>query len=155
MSYEIQIRQEPPQLIAAVRCDVKPGELSQVVPRLCGEVWEFLRPRRDLLQPRRHVAVYLDGAITLECGAEVGQRFEGNGRILCSATPGGRVATTRHVGDYARLGDAHAAIREWCAARDCAFAGPNWEIYGHWNDDPDKVYTDVCYLLRGDGNSAP
>ena len=155
MSYEIQMGERPAQLIAAVRCVVKPRELPQVVPRLCGEVWEFLRPQRDLLQPGRHVAVYLDGAINLECGAEVGQRFEGSGRIICSATPGGKAATTRHVGDYARLGNAHTAIRDWCAARDCALAGPNWEIYGHWNDDPAKVYTDVCYLLRGGRNPSP
>jgi hypothetical protein len=23
----------------------------------------------------------------------------------------------------------------------------NWEIYGHWDDDPSKVRTDVFYFL--------
>jgi len=27
------------------------------------------------------------------------------------------------------------------------FAGPNWEIYGHWTDDPAQLRTDVFYLL--------
>ena len=128
----------------------KQSELSKVVPRCCGEVWHFLKSRKEL-QPGRHVAVYLDCAITLECGAEVAVRFNSTDQIVCSATPGGTVATTRHIGDYLRLGDAHNAIRTWCAANSHQFAGPNWEIYGHWNDDPSQVYTDVYYLLQGNG----
>jgi hypothetical protein len=27
-------------------------------------------------------------------------------------------------------------------------AGPNWEIYGDWNDQPDQLRTDVFYLLK-------
>jgi effector-binding domain-containing protein len=64
------------------------------------------------------------------------------------ATPAGTVACTVHMGAYQRLGDAHAAIRAWCAQQQRAFAGPNWEIYGHWTDDPEQVRTDVFYLLR-------
>ncbi|MDB5328046.1 MAG: Bacterial transcription activator, effector binding domain, partial [Phycisphaerales bacterium] len=35
-----------------------------------------------------------------------------------------------------------------------AMAGPNWELYGHWdqswNDDPSKIRTDVYYLLKAE-----
>jgi effector-binding domain-containing protein len=153
MNYEIHVVDLQPQLIGVVRRIAKPTELSQVVLRCCGEVWDFLRSRRDL-QPGRNVAVYLDGAITLECGAEVAQRFDRAGQITCSTTPSGRVATTRHAGDYSRLGEAHASIRKWCVAHGYVLAGPNWEIYGHWNDDPAKLHTYVHYLLRGDNDSS-
>jgi hypothetical protein len=37
-------------------------------------------------------------------------------------------------------------------------AGPNWEVYGHWQDewnsDPSKIRTDVFYLLVADPGSA-
>ncbi len=153
MNYEIHIEDSPPRLIAAIRCVVKQSELSKVIPRCCGEVWNFLKTRPEL-QPGRHVAVYLDCDITLECGAEVAAPFESTDRIVCSATPGGKVVTTRHIGDYRRLCDANDAIRQWCAANGQQLAGPSWEIYGHWNDDPSQVYTDVYYLLRDGARSA-
>jgi effector-binding domain-containing protein len=58
------------------------------------------------------------------------------------------VATVAHIGPYEKLAEAHAAMRAWCKARDCLLAGPNWEIYGDWDDDPDRLRTDVFYLLR-------
>jgi effector-binding domain-containing protein len=62
------------------------------------------------------------------------------------------VATTVHLGPYQKLGEAHGAIKEWCARNGYALASPKWEIYGHWleewNKDPSKILTDVFYLLR-------
>src|SRR5262245_59498011 len=29
-----------------------------------------------------------------------------------------------------------------------ALAGPNWEIYGDWTDNPDELRTEVFYLLQ-------
>ena len=71
-------------------------------------------------------------------------RREGCRRRLPAPWP----APCTWMGAYQRLGDAHAAIRAWCAQQQRAFAGPNWEIYGHWTDDPEQVRTDVFYLLR-------
>jgi effector-binding domain-containing protein len=72
--------------------------------------------------------------------------------VVGSVTPAGEVATVAHFGPYGGLGDAHRAIRDWCAANHRTLAGPNWEVYGHWvpewNDDPSKIRTDVYYLLR-------
>ena len=64
----------------------------------------------------------------------------------------GRVATAVHMGPYQNLHFAHVAIRDWCAKHGHALAGPNWEIYGHWdeswNKDPARIRTDVFYLLK-------
>ena len=92
------------------------------------------------------MASCLDGEINLECGVLVRHPFAA-GPVLCSATPGGTVATTIHHGPYDRLGEAHRAIVEWCAVR---LAGPNWEIYDHWNADPAQLRTDAFFLLEND-----
>jgi effector-binding domain-containing protein len=93
----------------------------------------------------------------VEVGAEVATPFTGHGEVVGSTTPAGSVATTTHYGPYGRLGDAHAAIRRWCADNGHTLTGPNWEVYGHWldewNNDPSKVRTDVYYLLAADGSS--
>jgi effector-binding domain-containing protein len=98
--------------------------------------------------------LYLDGDGNIECGVEVVQPFAGDGRVFCSSTPAGMVATAAHLGPYDRLGEAHAALRTWCAEKGHALAGPFWELYGHWEDDPSKLRTDVFYLLRAVGDSA-
>jgi effector-binding domain-containing protein len=153
MSYQISVHHVPAQTTAVVRSRAKQADLPQVVPALCGEVWAYTRAA-GLPRPGRHLALYLDCAINLEVGAEMDQPFTGDGRVVCSSTPAGLVATTVHLGPYNRLGDAHHAVLNWCAANGHVLAGPSWEVYGHWTDDPTQLRTDVFYLLN-DGTGRP
>jgi effector-binding domain-containing protein len=146
MEYQVRLEQAASQTTAVVRCQAAPGTLTTVIPQLCGEVWSFLRAAQ-VPGAGRHVALYLDGAINLECGAEVAQPFVGDSRVVCSSTPAGTVATTMHIGPYNLLHGAHNAVVTWCAANGHALAGPNWEVYGHWRDD-EEPRTDVYYLLQ-------
>jgi effector-binding domain-containing protein len=153
MDYVVHVEQVELQTTAVIRGRAVQAELSKVVPRLCGEVWAFLRAAGQP-RPGRHLALYLDGDINLEVGVEVDQPFAGDGRVVGSATPAGLVATTAHFGPYHRLHEAHAAVLRWCAANGHALAGPSWEVYGHWDDDPAKLRTDVYYLLLAENESA-
>jgi len=151
MPYDITLTNSAATPTAVVRGRVAPKELSKFVPAACGEVWSFIRAA-GLLRPGRHVAVYLDSQGTVEVGAEVSEPFTGNDRVHCSQLPAGPVATTTHFGPYPRLSEAHAALRQWCAAHGHPLAGITWEIYGHWdetwNTDPSKIRTDIFYLLQ-------
>jgi effector-binding domain-containing protein len=42
---------------------------------------------------------------------------------------------------------AHNAIHQWAKENNQPLAGPSWEIYGHWTDDPAALRTDIYYLL--------
>jgi effector-binding domain-containing protein len=149
MPYEIKLTNMEAIRTAVVRSRVPAGELSKFVPAACGEVWSFIRSA-GLPRPGRHVALYLDTGM-VEVGAEVSEPFVGNERIHCSQLPAGRVATTTHFGPYARLGEAHAEIRQWCARHGHHRSEICWEIYGHWderwNSEPAKIRTDVFHLL--------
>ena len=79
---------------------------------------------------------------------QVATPFERTGRVVCAVIPGGTVATVVHRGPYQQLPEAHKAVRAWCAEQGYALAGPNWEIYGDWTDNPDELRTDVYYLLQ-------
>lgn len=139
--------------LAVVRLQAKPQELSKVVPAACGTVWNVIRSQQ-VPGAGRHVAVYLDGQINLEVGVELETPFAGYDGVVGSTTPAGPVATTTHYGPYGQLCHAHDAIRLWSRQQGYSFAGPNWEIYGHWKDewnsDPSKIRTDVFYLLVTD-----
>jgi effector-binding domain-containing protein len=145
--HQVVIQQVAAQTTAVIRFRAAKSELSKVVPAACGEVWSFARAA-NLPRPGRHIALYLDDAINLEVGVEMPAAFVGNDRVVCSTTPAGTVATVVHMGPYNRLHEAHDAIRKWCSMNDHALAGPNWEVYGHWSDNPAQVRTDVFYLLK-------
>ena len=150
MTYEIKLTNTEAIPTAVIRSRVPASELSKFVPAACGEVWSFIRSA-GLPRPGRHVALYLDGG-AVEVGAEVSEPFVGNERVRYSQLPAGRVATTTHFGPYARLGEAHAGIRQWCAEQGHRRSSVCWEIYGHWdeswNKDPSKIRTDVFHLLE-------
>ena len=70
------------------------------------------------------------------------------GQVRASALPAGQVAMTMHWGPYAKLGEAHRAVLDWCAARGKRQTGTRWEVYGPHHDDPVQVWTEVYYLLK-------
>jgi hypothetical protein len=157
MEYDIRVEQQSGRPLAVVRRRASSQELSRVVPDACGTVWSVVRAQQ-IPGAGRHVAVYLDCEINLEVGVELDAPFAGFGEVVGSTTPAGLVATTTHYGPYGQLHEAHEAILRWCADNGYTLAGPNWEIYGHWedewNNDPSKIRTDVFYLLVADGSSA-
>ena len=148
-SYTVQLRQLESVPLAVIRRRAKPSDLSRLVPECCGLVWNVIRAQRA--KAGRHVAVYWDGAIRAEVGVELLGPFEEQGDVVRSATPAGPAAFVTHYGPYGGLGAAHGAIRNWCDANHHQPAGPNWEIYGHWQDEwnanPSLIRTDVYYQL--------
>ena len=153
---EVQVAHVGSTPLAVLRRQVRASELAKVVPEGCGVVWSFVRARQ--LRAGRHVAVYWDCTIRLEVGVEMIDLFPDGGEVVRSATPAGRVASVVYHGPYNQLGVAHQAIRDWCSAQNLQLAGPNWEIYGHWqsdwNADPSRIRTDVFYQLAPDSSSA-
>jgi effector-binding domain-containing protein len=146
---EVRVGQSEAIPLAVVRRQARGSELSKVVPELCGVVWSSLRERG--VRGGRHVAIYWDGSIRLEVGVELTAPVSDAGTVVGSSTPAARTASVVHLGPYDQLGAAHRAIVDWCAAHRLELAGPNWEIYGHWQDewnaDPSRIRTDVFYQL--------
>lgn len=152
-SYAVHVQRLNNVPLAVIRRQASKSELARVVPECCGLVWDALRAQQQA-RPGRHVAIYWDGSIRLEVGVELHGPFVEHGDVLCSATPAGLVASATHLGPYNRLGAAHDAVRAWCRANNQRLAGPNWEIYDHWqrewDADPSRIRTDVYYLLSDD-----
>ena len=145
MGYTVTIVEVKPQWIAAATGRAKEGQISSTMLGLLGRAWGFVK-KSGVKTDGQNVAVYRKDAI--EAGARVLERFEGDGEVLCVATPSGRAAMTIHLGLYEDLGRPHAAVREWCKANGHELEGTNWEVYGHHEEDPAKRRTDVYYLLR-------
>lgn len=151
MNYAVRLEQAQAQPLAVVRRRASIPQLPTVVPAACGAVWTVVRAQK-LAGAGRNIAVYWDDVINLEVGVEMATPFAGHGEVVPSATPAGPVAVATHFGPYQQLAAAHNAIRDWCKQHGYAFAGPSWELYGHWQDawnaDPSQIRTDVFYLLK-------
>lgn len=126
--------------------------------QLLDEVYAYVRPRQELAPEEgpelwRNVFLYLDDKPTIEIGVLTARSFEPHGRVVPSHLPGGEVATAVHHGDYAELGRTHSAVTDFIAANGLTRAGPSWEIYGHWREDPSELETEIYYLV--DRRSGP
>lgn len=159
MRYEVEIRQVTRQHLAVMRARATYQDLGGKIRNILADNAVYAFIEKAGISPYGHnVIVYwdeeeksllsTDEGLMIEVGVQVASAFQSDGRVTCSATPGGTVATAIHMGPYDKLTEAHAAIREWCRQDKRPIAGPNWEVYGHWNDDPGKLRTDVFYLLK-------
>jgi effector-binding domain-containing protein len=146
--YEITKEDVPARPIAAVRARASLAELRRQIPALVGKVYEAAD--NDLTLDGQHVVVFRGTGAELDVDVGVGASgpFAPRGQVTYSETPAGTVAWTTHWGDYAQLPKAHAAVTRWCNAHECALAGPRWEVYGQWDDNPLRRRTDVYYLLK-------
>jgi effector-binding domain-containing protein len=144
-SHLVTIFRVEPRWIAAAKAPAKPGEISSTMLALLGRGWNFIK-QSGVKSDGQNVAIYRQDFI--EAGPRVIEKFEDSGGIACVASPSGLAAMTIHMGPYQQLGEAHAAVRDWCVANGHALEGTNWEVYGHHEDDPARRRTDVFYLLR-------
>ena len=65
-----------------------------------------------------------------------------------ASTPAGTAATTVYLGPYDQMKLAHEAIHQWARENGRRLAGPSWEVYGHWSDDPARLRTDIFICFR-------
>ncbi|HYM83337.1 MAG TPA: GyrI-like domain-containing protein [Candidatus Dormibacteraeota bacterium] len=153
MAYEIEVRTVGPIRLAAVRRLVRPAEVGAAWRPALDLVWSFVRRQDGLWSGGHNVFVYRTGAgpqepMIVDFGVEVVRSFDGNGVVIPSETPAGRVASTSHVGPVERLKDAHEAVAAWVLEHGEATAGVSWETYGDWGPDPATWEVGLTYLLR-------
>lgn len=159
MNYDINLGEAQPSYLAVVRATVTHQTLGATIRQILGSnrVYTFIK-QAGLEKAGHNVMVYkndqqrvLENGLKefeIEVGVQVARPFEGDGQVICSSTPEGRVATTIHTGAYDRLGQAHTAIMEWAKAQRLSLTGRSWEIYGDWHEDPNQITTQVFYLLK-------
>lgn len=115
--------------------------------QLLDQVYAFLKGS-DVRQRGHNVMLYKDDVPNVEVGVEVEGPFDSDGPVVSSALPASEVAMITQRGSYDGLARAHDAVWAWCAANGREMAGPRWEIYGDWHEDPADLETEVYYLLR-------
>jgi effector-binding domain-containing protein len=152
MANSVQIETAAARKLAAVRRQVRIGEVAQAWRPALDKVWEFLRQTPGLRTDGHNIFLYHhpeNRSSLMDCdfGVEVTRAFEPSGEVRLVETPAGRVAAALHVGPYDQLKSTHDAIHAWAAANRMTFAGKSWEIYGDPVPDASKGETRIEYLL--------
>ena len=146
MDYDIDLVEAQATVMAVARDTLAQDQISGRILHLFDLVYAFLA-NAEVKQAGHNIAIYLNNHIDLEVGVPVTAPFEDTANVFCSSSPAGRSAHTVHYGPYSRLGDANRAVQKWCKNQGEATSGISWEEYGHWNDDPSLLRTDVYWLL--------
>ena len=156
MAYEVQVMDVAAGPLATMQGRATQGDLPAKIRMLFDQLYGELG--KGLVKKYGHNVVLYWGApginllaapegCSIEAGVQVAAPFENGGELTCSATPAGTVAASAHFGPYDQMGKAYDAIFAWCADNGRHPAGPFWELYGDWEDDPAKLRTDVFILL--------
>jgi hypothetical protein len=139
VQYAVEVKQVPEQPIAAVRGLTTMANLPARIRELFDQFYAGFKGKGGL-----NIVFYpgpgVGGEFEIACGVQLEQG--GN-----ASTPGGTVATTVYMGPYNQMKPAHVAIHEWARENNRPLAGPSWEVYGHWTEDPAQLRTDIYYLL--------
>lgn len=110
------------------------------------QVYGCLR-RHGSTEQGRNIMLCKDDIPRVEVGVELITPCVLDSPVIRSALPAGEVAWSVHRGPYQDLRAAHDRVTQWCAASGRSLAGPRWEIYGDWHEDPAGLETAVYYLL--------
>jgi hypothetical protein len=135
----VEVKQVSEQAMAIVRGRAAMANLPTRIRELFDRFYAGFKGKGGL-----NIVLYPGPDVVGEFEIACGVQLEEGGNAF---TPGGTVATTVYMGPYDRMKPAHEAIHRWARENGRQLAGPSWEVYGHWSDDPAKLRTDIFYLL--------
>jgi len=153
-SARVIIETVTPRLTAVIAQTTNWEEFPKLWSQLLDEVYTFVRASSDLAAEAgsspawQNIMLYKDQKPNVEIGVLAPRPFKPGWRIIASHLPGGNAAMAVHRGDYAQLSTTHDVVRRYVEAHGLQPAGPRWEIYGHWRENPDELETEIYYLLR-------
>jgi effector-binding domain-containing protein len=155
----MEVQQLPPQPTLAVRLQVPAAqaeeELARAVPRILGYLRAYqVQATGEPFARHRELP---GGLLELEVGvpiAEPVERIESthrgvSGQVHLGRLPGGRVATTWHVGPYRDLAATRQALAEWARRAGHRPATPSvaWESFSA-TPQPEEVRARLYLPLR-------
>ena len=151
MAYQVKVQTLSPRILAAVQRRVAIKDIGSAFKPALDAVWAFLGKHPGLRTDGHNIFLYhheSPAIMPVDFGVEVTRPFVGEGDVACITTPGGEAAVVLHVGPYAKLGAAHRALHQWCAANGRTIGAHSLEIYGDWSEDSEKLETTIAYLLK-------
>jgi effector-binding domain-containing protein len=150
MAESPQIVEAEPRRLLASRVQVRWDEIGEAAMTALEQVWNHIRAAG--VQGYGHnVFLYenqsAEGA-SVAMGVEVPEAVEAPEGFEIALTPSGTAATLAHTGPYDGLAAATQRLLDWCTEHHHQPGGASWEVYGDWDNDPEKLRTDIYIRLK-------
>ena len=152
MRYSVKLTRQPHRHLAVVKFRATVSDMSTQIGAAFGDVTQYLiKNHIPCAGPAvAHYTMIVDG-FDVAAGFAVPRRIDGDGHVVPFELPRCEAASTTHVGPYAKLPEAYAAIQKWIVARDRKPAASGmWEQYlDPPTVDPAKMRTEIIWPLQG------
>src|SRR3954471_10588482 len=117
---QVSIKSVQSRMLAAVRRQVRIGEVAGAWKPALDQVWAFLKNNPGLRRDGHNIFLYhhpanRESPMDIDFGVEVVRKFERSGEIFLAETPAGRVASALHLGSYTRMKETHDAIHAFAS----------------------------------------
>lgn len=147
---DIQLKDVKKQSTLIIKTKAKKAEIGIALGKVYPKVFAFLNANK--IAPSAPIALYTtaDGEnFEIEAGVVVPDGTKGEGEIVASELPAGKVAATIHTGPYENLPKTYAAVMEWLKTKEQKMAGPAWEVYvsDPGKTKPEELKTEVNVLV--------
>ncbi|MGZ4437878.1 MAG: GyrI-like domain-containing protein [Nocardioides sp.] len=149
MSYDVEMADLQEQPAAVIRAHVTHDGIPGFLGPAFGEVMAAVADQRlhPSGAPFARYRPTPDEGWDIEAGFPVSEAVAPEGRVEPAQLPGGTVALTMHVGDYAALGAAYGAVQDWLTVNGLVPDGEPWECYLDGPDVP-QPRTQVFFPCR-------
>ncbi len=127
----MEITEIQAQPVVAIRTTTTMEGISNALHEILPAVWGHVTSHGGQPAGPPFTRYYSwDGASTdMEAGIPVAAPVPGEGRIVSTELPAGKVARAIHVGSYEKLSDTYRALESYIKEQGLTPAGAVWEVY--------------------------
>ncbi|MBI5031994.1 MAG: GyrI-like domain-containing protein [Chloroflexi bacterium] len=151
MSHNCEIKEQPAQPALIVRTHAAVQDLPQLFGKTYGDIMQYMTELGEQPAGMPFAAYYnMDMQnLDIEIGFPVARKLAGKGNIQAGEFPGGKLATTLHIGPYDQCGAAYNDLSNWIKEHGYEPTGIAYEVYMDGPDTPpQKIRTQIIYPLK-------
>jgi len=151
MTYTYELKQQLAQPALAIRTRAAVQDLPKVFGDAYGAIMQYLAELGEQPAGMPYAAYYnMDMQnLDLEIGFPVARKIAGKGDVQPSEFPGGKLASTVHIGPYDQVGPAYDALMHWVGTQGYEATGVAYEVYYSGPETPpQEIKTEIVFPLK-------
>ncbi|MBI5300911.1 MAG: GyrI-like domain-containing protein [Chloroflexi bacterium] len=151
MTYQCELKEQSAQPALSIRTHAAVQDLPQVLGKAYSAIMQYLGEVGEQPAGMPFAAYYnMDMQnLDIEAGFPVARKIAGKGEIQASEFPGGKLASTVHIGPYEQMAPAYKALTQWIKANGYEATGVAYEVYfSEPETPPQEIKTEIVFPLK-------
>lgn len=149
----IEIKDVKKQSTLVIKKNVKQADIGAELGKILPVVFQYIGKKQIKALVPVPITRYTpnkDGTLAIEGGVVVPDGTAGEGEVVASELPAGKVAFMVHVGPYDALQKTYEKMKEFLATKNMKPGATSWEVYigDPGNTKPEELKTEVYMLIE-------